>query len=255
MRHVHLKNALRRIVEHTERIVQHGEIEAVILRCCKRSGVRRESVPGTHVDEVPRRGSAEQRKQFVAGQVVQRPHGADGHVDCRVRGRIEADVDLEWTLPWQGRSQRLGEPVIGLVEDVDLEACAEQAVADRRPEPIDGVARWSEAVEVTCRAIDHLVSDQGTASSQAKPSASASEKTSDATRCWSSDSDMHAVLSNPSVPRVVDGRRQPQRVPDGQQRWLMDQVRTSSSNPSRRTMRTRRAVRRESSKSKVELRA
>ncbi len=39
---------------------------------------------------------------------------------------------------------------------------------------------------------------------------------------WNSGSDMHAVFSNPSVPRLVYGQWQPQRVPDGQQRGLMD---------------------------------
>lgn len=58
-----------------------------------------------------------------SSQVVQGPNGADGHGDCGIRGRIEADVDLE--------------------------AFAEQAIADRRPEPIDSDARWTEAVEVT----------------------------------------------------------------------------------------------------------
>ena len=33
---------------------------------------------------------------------------------------------------------------------------------------------------------------------------------------------MHAVFVNPSVPRFMNGRRQPKRVPDGQQRRLMN---------------------------------
>ena len=55
--------------------------------------------------------------------------------------------------------------MIGLV-DVDREAFAEQAIADRRPEPIDSGASRTEAIEVTCGAIYYLVSDQGAASSQ-----------------------------------------------------------------------------------------
>ncbi len=153
-------NALRQIVEHTERIAQHVEIEAEILRCCERL----ERAPGEvvaqrmHVDEVPRRRSAEQGEELVAGQVVEGPHPADGHCDSRVRGWIEADVDLGGLSRGRVGDRHLGESVIGLV-DVDLEAFAEQAIADRRPEPIDSGASWTEAVEVTCGAIYNLVSN------------------------------------------------------------------------------------------------
>jgi hypothetical protein len=82
-----------------------------------------------------------------------------------VRGWIEADVDLSG-LSRDGVGHRhLRQAVIRLV-DVDLEAFAEQATVDRRSEPIDSGATWAEAVEVTCGAIHHVVSDQCAASGQ-----------------------------------------------------------------------------------------
>lgn len=96
--------------------------------------------------------------------------------------------------------------MIGLAH-IDVETCSEKAVADRRPESIDGLAGWPEAVEVTRGAVHDFVSDQRAPSGQGEPVGFGEREDSDATRCWSSDSDMNEMFSNPTVPRLMHGRR------------------------------------------------